>query len=50
MAGMGDFWRHEGHAPVQFCRKWAKVGVALLILNEIRGLTVVGSVVYAYFR
>jgi hypothetical protein len=30
--------------------KWTKLGLALLILNEIRGLAVVGSLVYAYFR
>lgn len=30
--------------------KWTKLGLALLILNEIRGLAVVGSLVYAWWR
>jgi hypothetical protein len=30
--------------------KWAKLGLALLILNEIRGLAVVGSIVLAWAK
>lgn len=30
--------------------KAAKVGIALLILNEIRGLFVVGAILKAYFQ
>jgi hypothetical protein len=42
---LARFWRDEGHAPLT-----VKLGLALLILNEIRGLAVVGSILYAYFR
>jgi hypothetical protein len=30
--------------------KWAKAGLALVILNEIRGVFVVASIGLAYFR
>lgn len=30
--------------------KWAKAGLALVILNEIRGVVVVASIGLAYFR
>lgn len=47
---MGSFWKHEGHAPLPAVSvKWAKWGLVLLILNEIRGLAVAGSVVYAWW-
>jgi hypothetical protein len=45
---LARFWRDQGHAPVNL-GKWAKVGLVLLILNEIRGLAVVGGVVYAWW-
>lgn len=39
------FWRDEGHAlhVPAYVAKW---GLALLILNEIRGLVVAGSVAW----
>lgn len=42
-----SFLADEGHAPTP---KWlAKYALVLLILNEIRGASVVASVVWAYF-
>lgn len=32
-----------------FRSKWAKAGLALIILNEIRGLIVVGSILWARY-
>lgn len=29
--------------------KWGKAGLALIVLNEIRGVAVVASIVTAYF-
>lgn len=47
---MGSFWKHEGHAPLPAVGvKWAKCGLVLLILNEIRGAAVVISLVWAYY-
>jgi hypothetical protein len=42
---LARFWRDEGHAPFT-----VKLGLALLILNEIRGASVVASLVWVYFE
>ena len=42
---MGDFWKHEGHMPLNF-GKFAKFGLTLIILNEIRGLVVAGTIAW----
>lgn len=33
-----------------FKSKWGKLGIGLVILNEIRGLAVVGAILLAWFR
>lgn len=45
-AVLARFWRNQGRAKLG---NWAKFGLALLILNEIRGLAVVASLVWAWW-